>query len=391
MSRLVPWLLAAVLLGVFVAAAGYALWSRVAAGKDLPAFSIYSEEAEGLASAGRFFRDAGWEPVALTRPVQPTRHRGLLILAEPLLTSPIPGQEDLPEGDVAVLLRWVEEGNTLLLCGRRLTALHRRLGADVSGDEAANAANVVTVELGDAGRLTEGVQRLVVEGRGTVSAPAGLPLWWVGPEPGAVLVRHGKGRVLVLADPSLLTRRGLRREDNPVFLYNLAALYARGGQVYFDEYHHGLRSSGGFWGYLQYHDQQWTLLPILVVVALAGWRLAVRLGPAVPTPRPAHADAVDYASAVARIYQRAGARRLMGRVVARGFLDTLTRHLRLRRAALPAEVLAEWQVRHAKDSAERLQALLRGLAELRKPRLTDRQLLGWAKAFDEFQGELGKA
>jgi hypothetical protein len=391
MRRFLSWLLVLVLLGALGAAAGYALWARAEAGKGLPAFSVYSEEADGLAEAARFLRRAGWDAVALTRPVQHPRQQGLLILAEPEGRVLVPGEEpDLSEGDVVALLRWVEQGNTLLLCGRHMTGLHRKLKASVTGDEEADAAHVVTAEPGDAGRYGKGVERLVVEGRSTVAADAGLPLWWVGPEPGAVLVRHGKGRVLVVADPSLLTSRGLRREDNPVFLYNVAAVHARGGKVYFDEYHHGLQSSGGFWGYLRHHGQQWAILPVLLVVALAVWRVAVRLGPAVPTPRETRGDAVDYASAVAQIYQRAGARRLMARVAARDFLDALTRHLRLRRGALPAEVLAEWQARHPKESAQRLQGLLRGLAELRKERLTDRQLLAWTRAFDEFQHDLAK-
>jgi hypothetical protein len=129
-------------------------------------------------------------------------------------------------------------------------------------------------------------------------------------------------------------------------------------------------------------------VPILLVVAVAVWRVGVRLGPAVPTPRGAHADAVDYASAVARIYHRAGARRLLARVLARDFLAPLTRHLRLRRTALPAEVLAAWRQRYPEESVRRLQGLLRGAAELRKGNVSDRQLLGWARAFDAFEKEL---
>src|SRR5439155_750646 len=79
-----------------------------------------------------------------------------------------------------------------------------------------------------------------VAGRGAV------PLWWLGGQPAAVLVRHGRGRVLVVPDPSLLTHRGLLREDNVIFLYNVAALDAEDGRVYFDEYHHGIRSGGGY-------------------------------------------------------------------------------------------------------------------------------------------------
>jgi hypothetical protein len=241
-----------------------------------------------------------------------------------------------------------------------------------------------------------------------VQAASGLPLWYVGDHPGAVMMRHGRGRVLVVADPSLVAAAGLQRQDsdgtlsdNVIFLYNVAALYAEDGQVYFDEYHHGLRTGGGFWGYLRYRDQQWTVLLVVLCVAVAVWGVAVRLGPAVPTAHAGRADAVDYASAVARIYEiyeRAGVQGLLARALIRGFLGALTRHLHLRRNALPAEILAAWQQRYPEGgpvvktvlpgSGQQLQQLLRGVGELRRGQSTPRQLLHWAQAFDHFQAKL---
>src|SRR5438128_1957574 len=125
------------------------------------------------------------------------------------------------------------------------------------------------VVLGDAVGYTEGVTKLLVEGRDAVRSHAGLPLWWVGDEPGALLLKQGQGRVLVVADPSLLTLRGLRRADNARFLVNTAALHAQDGRVYFDEYHHGLRSGGGLLGYLHEHHRVWILLPLLALLVVA--------------------------------------------------------------------------------------------------------------------------
>jgi hypothetical protein len=384
MTRRASWLLVLLLFGVFAGTVGYVLWQRARAGKGFPEYSVYSEDADGLAESARFLRNLGWEPVAVTRPVQHTRYRGLLVLAEPERSALLPGETpDIPEGDVKALLRWVEQGNTLLYCSRHRTRLHDELGLGVVTDEEAGPEDKVLADVGDAGLYTEEVRRVAVEGRGSLDGP-GLPLWWVEGRPGAVLLRRGKGRVLVTADPSPLTHRGLRREDNAVFVYNVALKDARDGKVYFDEYHHGLRSGGGFWGYLAYHGAGWVLAPAALLVAVGVWAVAVRLGPAVPTPKPARADAVDYASAVARIYERAGVRRLPARALVRGFLAALTRHLHLRRNALPAEVLAAWRQQHPAESAERLQALLRGVSQLRKGDVTEPQLLAWTQAFDAF-------
>ncbi len=396
MTRLVSWLMILVLFGTFAAVVYDALRARAEAGKDMPACSVYSEEADGLAEAAQELRQLGWEPIALTRPILHTAQSHakncLLIVADPQGTALLPGQApDLSDVDVSGLLQWVEQGNTLLLSGRHITALHRALNVLVTSDARADQRQTNTVVLSKALRYTDGIDRLVVEGRDVVQAGAALPLWWLDEQPGAILVRRGKGRVLVVADCSLLTRRGLSRADNRMFLANVAALHARDGRVYFDEYHHGLRSGGGFWGYLRFRQQHWLVLLVLFVVAMAGWAVAVRLGRAVPAPRQSHADAVDYASAVARIYQRAGVRHLLARTLSRDFVAALTGHLHLRRSVLPAEILAAWRLHRPGDSAQLLQALLRGVVELRKGEVSERQLLAWARAFDQFKAEVLRA
>jgi hypothetical protein len=396
MTRLLSWLLLLTLFGTFTVVVYTALRKRSEAGRGMPEYSVYSEGSEGLAEAAALLSRLGWESVALTRPIHLTEHRlqtdTLLILADPELSALMPfDSPDLSKADVEGLLHWVEHGNTLLFCGRQMTGIHRALSVTVVHDERVSPDQQPAVAVGEAGGYTEGIDRLVVEGRDVLQSEAGLPLWWLGDEPGAVVIRHGKGRVVLVADPSLLTWRGLRRSDNGMFLANVAALHARDGRVYFDEYHHGLRSGGGFWGYLHAHRVHGTILLILVVFAMAAWGLMVRLGRAVPVPPASHADAVDYASAVARIYQRAGARHLLARTLSRDFQNALTRHLHLRRAVVPAEILAAWRRQHTAADVNRLQTLLRGMVELRKGEVTERGLLAWAGVFDRFKAEVLRA
>ena len=71
----------------------------------------------------------------------------------------------------------------------------------------------------------------------------------------------------------------------------------------------------------------------------------------------------------------------------RGFLGALTGQLRLRRNALPAEILSAWRQHDPGPSGQRLQALLRGVAELRKGDLNDQKLLVWSQSFDQFLQE----
>jgi hypothetical protein len=385
MSRPFLWFLALLPPGVLLAVSAFLLYERAAAGRGLPAFSVYSDDRDGLAEAAHVLGGLGWRTAALTRPVDQSRARGLLIVAEPDGEGPFAEASGTGEADAKGLLRWVEAGNTLLLASRRETALHEALGVSVTSDGREDGGSLVSAEPEEAGGYTADVARVSVRDGTTLSARDGLALWRVRDRAGALLLRRGSGRVLVVADPVILTRRGLLRDDNAVFLADAADRAGRDGVIYFDEYHHGFRSAGGFWGYLAFHGQQMVFVPLLLAAAAAVWAAGVRLGPAVPTPPAAGADAVDYASALALLYRRAGVRRLPARTLARGFLGALTRRLRLRRNALPAEILAAWRQHAPAPSAERLQHLLRGVGELRKGDVSGRQLLAWSQAFDEFK------
>jgi hypothetical protein len=385
MSRNFLWPLALLPVGIFIAVAALVLRGRVDAGRGMPDFSIWSDDANGLAEGAHLLGELGWRPVGLTRPIGAGRDRGLLIIAEPGGGRQLEESEQISEGDARGILRWVEAGNTLLLCSRHQTALHDALQVDVVSDGRENGGKLIVVEPEDAGRYTRNVDRLSTRDGTTISSTAGLKLWPIRDRSGGIFLSRGAGRVVVVSDPTMLTRRGLLSEDNAVFLIDIADVAGRDGVVFFDEFHHGFQSAGGVWGYLGYYGQQLIFLPLALALGTALWSVAVRLGPAVATPDATSADAVDYASALALLYRRAGVRRLPARTLVRGFIEDLTRHLRLRRGALPAEILAAWRRQAPGASTDRLQNLLRGVGELRKGEVAGRQLLKWSRAFDEFK------
>src|SRR5438477_464746 len=117
MSRVACWLLSITLLGVFVVAVGFALRERLRAGRGLPAYSVYTDRGDGLGEAAHLLDKLGWKAVAMTRVTPLPGQRGLLVLAEP-------PEDALGETDARALLRWVEDGNTLLLASRHYTGQH---------------------------------------------------------------------------------------------------------------------------------------------------------------------------------------------------------------------------------------------------------------------------
>jgi hypothetical protein len=390
MTRLICWLLVVLFVAGGFVTVGMLLRQRREAGLDMPIYSVWSEADGGLGETAHLLRGLGWQPVALTRPIQAVHHRGLLIVT--LASRAEIGrtwEDHLSENDASALLRWVAQGNTLLFAADMLTPLHQALGIALTA-HGGHDEDYEPARLGQAGGYVRDVQHLSVRRRVTLQESGGaLPLWYVRSEPGALLVHRGKGRILVLADADLLTRRGLiratgePRDDNALFLANVVAMHAEDGKVYFDEYHHGIRSTSGFWAYAGAAGERSTLVLILAVAGVAIWRVAVRLGPAVPVPRTRQTDAVDYASALGLLYQRTGARRRLARALVRGFLGALTRHLRLRQRAVPVLVLAEWRQHHT-TGGEELERLLRGVNELRRGVPTEQQLLHWMRALDGF-------
>ncbi len=403
MSRSFAWLLVLLLFGVFAGAVAFVLRARAEGGKGMPPYSVFSHaKYRGASEADHVLRDAGWKTVPVTRPIQYAQAAGLLILVQPE-EDDAPDADDptggVSDDDAKAMLRWVGQGNTLLLMSKKANGLHRVL--DLIPTTRQRGADYVRATLDPDLSSSYGygydIHVLSVATPSTLPDRSGaLPLWRVGGGPGALVVRQGQGRVILVADPSLATYDGLwaadgrteRRDDNLMFLVNVAAMYGRGGTVYFDEYHHGFQTGGGFWGYLREHGQHLLLIPLFLAVGAGLWTWAVRLGPATPTPQTTEADAVDYASALARLYRQAGARRRLARTLARGFLGALTRQLRIRRNALPAEILSAWRQHDPGESGDRLQALLHGAAELRRGDVTEEQLMRWSQGFGEFLQEM---
>ncbi len=395
------WLTVVILLGLFVAVSYAVVAIRFAAGKGLPEYSVYSREDNGLATAADLLDRLGFQPMSVTRPIQALQRRGVLFVIAPRSQSLLGATSGLDEGDSQALLAWVKEGNTLVVATDEETALHQALGVVIGTQGEKDPGVLYQAEAAEVGGYTEPlagagtmpVRYIGVEKPWTVRARAGVPLWLIGGQPGAWLVPYGQGRVLILPEPSLLTHRGLLRQDNVLFLYNIARLDAVDGLVLFDEYHHGIRSGGGFWDYLRYHGLHGAALQLLAVAGIALWAVGVRLGPAVRLPRPRRADAVDYASALARIYQRAGVQGQLARHMSRDFCAAVTRYLHLPRSAGATEVLQTWRQRHGAESVRELTALVQAAESLSHRHVperhyTRRELLHWARRFDEFVGRI---
>jgi hypothetical protein len=389
MARAVQLLVAVALFAGVGYVAYIVLARRARAGIGLPDYSLYSVTEKGLAGLAHQLRELGFKPVPLTRPVYQTRERGILIIAQGKSERVLDFNPTITPDKAKRYLEWVAEGNTLVLWGPMYTAIHAELGVDFSAPRRGAEDEVFSVSVELETAYTSRIRRLEQETCPVATARRGaaISLWGVANEHGSggLLVGHGKGRVFVITDASLLTEPGRKRADNAFVVTDILARHAPEGRVLFDETVHGFRSTNSFFNYLHRHGQMLWLVQLGLIAVIALWAVAIRLGPPLPLAQGAKADAVDYAGAMARIYQQAGATGWLARNLGREFIDAVKSFLRLRRNASPAEIERTWRQRYP-ASKDRLESLLALAQELEQTESTSQaRLLAAAQAFDEFR------
>jgi len=121
----------------------------------------------------------------------------------------------------------------------------------------------------------------------------------------------GSGQLIALTDPLVLCNGYLRLADNGRFAADLIALAPNGGQVLFDEFHHG-EIAGNV-----PPETGWMLTPwgaalvLAVIIIFAGLAMRGRaFGPPIPLHRRADRSSAEYAAAVGSLLHRTGARRV---------------------------------------------------------------------------------
>jgi hypothetical protein len=131
-----------------------------------------------------------------------------------------------------------------------------------------------------------------------------------------VEIAVGKGRIVAVADPVMASNRALRRTDNAVWLVSLAA--SGGGQILFDEYHHGFGQKRGTleltyaflmtpWG--------WCVLQLAAAGLLFVFVFRRRFGRIKEPFSPRRASPLELVEARAGVFRAAGAQQLAAELI----------------------------------------------------------------------------
>ena len=256
-----------------------------------PASSSYATAPEGMAAFAELLHARG-HPVG--------RHRTDLDRAslDPAATLVVADLDRVGPEEAAALARFVGEGGRLVATGRTAGLV---AAAAVGGGPAWAAAPATPARpLAPVAEVT-GVERVVSAGTGSWAGTG--PMLPVLASRGAVLAAVasvGQGRVVAIADSSLLQNRLLTRADNAAF--GLAAVGEEGRPVRFAEAHHGYGTGKGFaalpgrW--------RWALAGLVVAVLVWMWARGRRLGPPEDLERPMSPPRRAYVDAIAATLAR---------------------------------------------------------------------------------------
>jgi len=278
-----------------------------------PTSSSYATGDDGLAAYADLLHERGHAVVRLRTPLDEARlsPNETLVVADP---------DQLSSDEADAVAAFVRAGGRLVAAGPRTNpALRRLLGTDLDWSAAGAESARPVVPVGEVAAVAE------VRSRGNGSwrhAAGGLPVLADGPRVLAAVATVDGGRVVALADASVLHNRYLDQADNAAFAVAAAGEPAR--PVRFAEAGHGYVDSVGL-GAL---PSRWKWALFLGAVAGLAWMWSKgrRFGPPdelareLPPPRRAYVDAVGATlaktgepAAAARPLQRAARRRVVAR------------------------------------------------------------------------------
>ena len=212
------------------------------------------------------------------------------------------------------------------------------------------------------------------EGEAKVS-PA--PVVHVADQNGALLVdyTYGRGRVILLSDPYLVTNRGIRANDNLQLAIN--AVTAHDGLIAFDEYHQGRGATGNAFAlYFSGTPVLAIAAQVALVVLLILWTNARRFGRPLPLPHVDRRSSLEFVASMAELQERSRAFDLAIENVYTRTRRVLARYAGVNYNSSRSEIAARIAAR-SKIEAHQLETLMRQCEEV-----INGQPINWRQAVD---------
>ena len=259
----------------------------------------------------------------------------------------------LGNNELDALNRWLADGGQLILLSQNGWPLGGRLGAkNESAKQTENSHDENDAEPGDTAatflsryapmlRWAKPTDFRVEPARGSSIPAEEVKLGWrrsfaeidgaksiaaANNQTLAVEMKVGQGRIVAIADPTMISNGSLRRSDNAVWLVSLVAAWGD-GRVLFDEYHHGFgdkRSAASLAWDFSKTPWGWCLWQIAAAGLLYIFVYRRRFGRVSEPPTLERSSPLDLVDARAGIFRAAGAQRLATQLMVQNLSQELS-------------------------------------------------------------------
>jgi hypothetical protein len=209
--------------------------------------------------------------------------------------------------------------------------------------------------------------------------------------PGALLVdyAYGRGRIVVLSDPYVVSNAGVNRADN-LFLAANVVTGGRKGRVAFDEFHHGWgETRNRLFAYFGGTPILWMFAQGALVALALVWTSGRRFARPLPAPRADRRSKLEFVSSMAELQHRARAYDLAVENIYQRTRRALARYAGLPATATSAQIAERVAARSGRDR-KALESLLRECEDAAAGApLGARRALQLARHLRELERDLG--
>ncbi len=232
----------------------------------------------------------------------------VLAVLEPEL-GPEPGELKALEG-------WVRRGGTLFLASRSRDPFTQHFHVDLEYREPGGGGDGLAVQPGPYARDKAAIRS---ERHPAISSRQPDMVVHAGDKWGGLIgvVEKGRGRVIVLSDPSLLSNLKLREADHARLALDLLLSHLEKGRFLVDEYHHGYGRATSVIRHVLNSGTLGLLFQGGIILLLLWAAAARRFGRPRPLPSGKPRSSIEYVEAMANLFQRVKASRLALETVSR--------------------------------------------------------------------------
>lgn len=287
--------------------------------------------------------------------------------------------------EAATILEWVETGGTLILADDRThlfgetDELLEELDVAIRVYDEETEENIFAVAIERAPVLqpvlnAPPIQEVLAQTNQIIEVERDdvARLIGMGDQPVLIGLRQGQGYIYISSATYPFTNVGLRNEQNANLMLNLLRRVPAGGQVLFDEYHHGFFTPPSLRSIVLKSPWGWALIYTLAIMTAYLILTGRRFGQPVPLREEVVLrSSAEYVESMADLFQRGGKRNFVQQHYYTAFKRRLARPYGINPGLDDADFVAELAFQREVDQA----ALLTLLRRLRQPNLSEEALL----------------